>query len=163
MELSPRGSESDPGVQRVGPDAPGQCSPLSPLSGPHVVRAPLLSQLQGQPTAPPETGAWLRTAAPNPGGAWWWWFQLSQSCPTLCDPADHNPPGSSVHGILQARILKWVAGPFFRKSFRPQDQTCVSYVSCVGRRVLYHECHLGSPRGALAPLIQMCRALRPRV
>ena len=34
-----------------------------------------------------------------------------QSCPTLCDPIDGNPPGSSVPGILQARILEWVAIP----------------------------------------------------
>ena len=34
-----------------------------------------------------------------------------QSCPTLCNPMDHSPPGSSVHGILQARILEWVACP----------------------------------------------------
>ena len=33
----------------------------------------------------------------------------AQSCPTLCDPADCSPPGSSVHGILQARILQWVS------------------------------------------------------
>ena len=37
---------------------------------------------------------------------------VTQSCPTLCDPMDCSPPGSSVHGILQARILKWVAMPF---------------------------------------------------
>ena len=37
---------------------------------------------------------------------------LTQSCPTLCNPTDHSPPGSSVHGILQARILKWVAISF---------------------------------------------------
>ena len=35
-----------------------------------------------------------------------------QSCPTLCDPMDHNPPSSSVHGILQANILEWTAMPF---------------------------------------------------
>ena len=35
--------------------------------------------------------------------------KLLQSCPTLCDPMDYSPPGSSVHGILQARILEWVA------------------------------------------------------
>ena len=34
---------------------------------------------------------------------------VAQSCPTLCDPVDCNPPGSSIHGILQARILEWVA------------------------------------------------------
>ena len=39
---------------------------------------------------------------------------VSQSCPTLCDPMDCNLPGSSVHGILQARMLEWVAVPFSR-------------------------------------------------
>ena len=39
-----------------------------------------------------------------------------QSCPTLCNPMDDSPPGSSVHGILQARILEWVAVPFSRGS-----------------------------------------------
>ena len=49
-----------------------------------------------------------------------------QSYPTLCDPMDCNPPGSSVHGILQARILERVAMPFSRGSSRPRDQTPVS-------------------------------------
>ncbi|CAI9168991.1 unnamed protein product [Rangifer tarandus platyrhynchus] len=39
---------------------------------------------------------------------------VTQTCPTLCNPMDCSPPGSSVHGILQARILEWVAGPFSR-------------------------------------------------
>jgi len=39
---------------------------------------------------------------------------LIQSCPTLCYPMDRSPPGSFVHGILQARILEWVASPFSR-------------------------------------------------
>jgi len=43
--------------------------------------------------------------------------------PTLCDPMDKSPPGSSVLGILQARILEWVAMPFSRGSFQPRDQT----------------------------------------
>ena len=60
---------------------------------------------------------------------------------------DCSPPGSSVHGILQARILKWVAMPSFRGSSQPRDQTRVFYVSCISRRVLYHCCHLGSPKG----------------
>ena len=44
---------------------------------------------------------------------------IVQSCPTLCDPMDWGPPGSSVHGILQARILEWVAivGTGFRPAF----------------------------------------------
>ena len=36
---------------------------------------------------------------------------VTQLCPTLCDPMDYSPPGSSVHGILQARVLEWVASP----------------------------------------------------
>ena len=50
--------------------------------------------------------------------------------------------GSSVHGILQARILEWVAIPFSRGSSRPTDQTLISYTSCIGRQVLYHWRHL---------------------
>ena len=48
-----------------------------------------------------------------------------QSCPTLCDPMDHSPPGSSVHGALQARILEWVAMPSSRGSSQPRDWTRV--------------------------------------
>ena len=57
---------------------------------------------------------------------------------TLCDPMDCSPPGSSVHGILQARILKWVSISSFRGSSWPRDWTHLSYVSCIGRWVLYH-------------------------
>ena len=68
-----------------------------------------------------------------------------QSCPTLSYPIDHSPPGSSVDGILQARILEWVAMPSFRGSSPLRDRTCVSWVSCTGRLVLYQQHHLGSP------------------
>ena len=61
-----------------------------------------------------------------------------QLCLTLCNPMDCSPPGSSVLGILQTRILEWVAMPSSRGSSQPRDLTCVSYVSCVSRRVLYH-------------------------
>ena len=61
-----------------------------------------------------------------------------QSRLTLHDPMDCNPPGSSVHGILQARILEWVAMPSSRESSQSRDQTRVSYVSCIGRLVLHH-------------------------
>ena len=64
---------------------------------------------------------------------------VTKSCPPLCDPMDCSPPGSSVHGILQARILEWVAIPSSRGSSRPRDQTHVSSVSCIGRHVLYHQ------------------------
>ena len=67
-----------------------------------------------------------------------------QSCLTLCRPIDYSLPGSSVHGILQARILEWVAISFSRassqprESSQPRDQTHVSYVSCISTPVLYH-------------------------
>ena len=60
-------------------------------------------------------------------------------------PLDCSLPGSSVRGILQARILEWAATPSSRGSSQPRDQTCISYVSCIGRQVLYHLHHLGSP------------------
>ena len=47
--------------------------------------------------------------------------KVTQSCPTICDPMDCSLPGSSVHGILPARILEWVAMPFSRESFHPRD------------------------------------------
>ena len=49
---------------------------------------------------------------------------------------DCNPPGSSVYGILQARILDRVAMPSSKRSFPPRDRTCISYVSYTGRHVL---------------------------
>ena len=62
---------------------------------------------------------------------------VAQLCLTLCDPVDCTPPGSSVHGILQARIPEWVAMPSSRGSSPPRNRTWVSYVSCIGRRVVY--------------------------
>ena len=54
--------------------------------------------------------------------------KLLQSCLTLCNPTDYSPPGSSIHGILQARILEWVAMPSSRGPSRPRDWTCISSV-----------------------------------
>ena len=54
---------------------------------------------------------------------------VSQSCLTLCDPMNCCPPGSSVHGILQARILEWVAISFSRRSSQSRDQTLVSCIA----------------------------------
>ena len=59
----------------------------------------------------------------------------AQSCPTLCNPVDCSPPGSSVHGISQARILEWTAISSSRRNSWPKDRTCVS---CIGRQILYH-------------------------
>ena len=54
---------------------------------------------------------------------------ITQLCPTLFDPMDCISPGSSVHGVLQARILDWVAIPFSRGSSLPRDQTQVSWIA----------------------------------
>ena len=54
---------------------------------------------------------------------------IAQSCQTICDPMDCNPPGSSVHGILQARILECVVIPFSRRSSGPRDQTWIFYIA----------------------------------
>ena len=51
--------------------------------------------------------------------------EVAQSCPTLCDPMDCSPPGSSLHGILQAIVLEWVVIYFSRGSSKPRDQTQV--------------------------------------
>ena len=67
---------------------------------------------------------------------------VTQSCPTLCDPMDYSPPGSSVHGLLQARILEWVANSFSRASSQPMDQT---QVSCIAG--IFHT--MGATREAL--------------
>ena len=54
---------------------------------------------------------------------------------TLCNPMDYSPPGSSVHGVFQARMLEWVAISSFKVSSRPRDQTSIS---CSGRQMFYH-------------------------
>ena len=64
---------------------------------------------------------------------------VTQLCPTLCDPMDCSPPGSSVRGTSQARILQWVAISFSRGSSRPRDQTHVSGVSCLTGRFITTE------------------------
>ena len=60
--------------------------------------------------------------------------QMLQSCPPLCDTVDWGLPGSSAHGILQARILEWVVMPSSRRSSQPRDRTRVSCISCIAGR-----------------------------
>ena len=62
---------------------------------------------------------------------------VTEACPTLCHPMDCSPPGSSVHGILQARMLEWVAIPFCRGSSQQRDRTWVSWIA----DSLYHPSH----------------------
>ena len=66
---------------------------------------------------------------------------------TLCDPVDCSPPASSVHGILQARTLEWVAKPSSRGSSRPRDPICFSDVCCTGRWVLFANATWEAPIG----------------
>ena len=67
------------------------------------------------------------------------------NCVCLFATLWNSPIGSSLHGISQARTLVWVAMPFSWGSSLPRDGTHVSYVFCIDRWVLYHQCHLRSP------------------
>ena len=87
---------------------------------------------------------------------------VTQLCPTLCDSVDSSPPVSSVHGILQARILEWVAMPFSRGSSQPEDQT---QVSCIAGRfftiwAIREALHIGSCIKSLVILdsTHMCKS-----
>ena len=81
---------------------------------------------------------------------------VAKLCPTLCNPMDCSPPGSSVHGILQERTLEWVAISSSRRSSRPRDQTCISCVAggFFTTGILYHQ---GSPWG-VTNKVQMGKA-----
>ena len=70
-----------------------------------------------------------------------------QSCLTLCDPIGCSPPGSSVQGILQARILEWVAVPSSRGWIFPTEGLNPGLLHC--RQIIYHLSHLGSPSFSL--------------
>ena len=92
--------------------------------------------------------------------------EVAQSCPTLCDRIDCSPPGSSIHGIFQTRVLDWVAISFSRGSSWPRDWTQVSHVA--GRRFTVwatREAHSGiweaqnSLRKILAPLLALLQTL----
>ena len=73
-------------------------------------------------------------------------YKCSLSHVRLCNPMDCSPPGSSVHGILQAGILEWVAIYYSRRSSNSRRVwTHISWTSCFGRQGLYCLHHLGSP------------------
>ena len=57
------------------------------------------------------------------------WLQF---CLTLCNFMNYSPPGSSIHGIFQSRIVEWVAMPSSRRSSQCRDGTCIPYISCIG-------------------------------
>ena len=66
-------------------------------------------------------------------------FSRAQLCETLWT---NSLPGSSVPGILQARMLEWTAMPSSGGSSQSRDQTHIFYISCISRQFLYHKCHL---------------------
>ena len=94
---------------------------------------------------------------------------VTQSCPTLCDPMDCSPPGSSVHGILQARILEWVATSFSRGSSRPRDEPVFLALAggSFGKAVYslwvgmsyHHGHHHTQTHGYLLPIISLLSCL----
>ena len=88
------------------------------------------SQPRDQTQASCITGRFF--TAKSPLGTYWV-SEVTQSCPTLCDPMDCSLPSSSVHGILQARVLEWGAISFPRGSSWPRDWT---WVSCIAGRFL---------------------------
>ena len=81
--------------------------------------------------------------------------ERAQSCLTLCDPVDGSPPGSSVHGVLQTRILEWVAISSSRGSSQSRDGTHISCISRTGRLTLYHgaTCEAHNLKGLLIKLL----------
>ena len=60
--------------------------------------------------------------------------KLLRSCLILCEPVNCSPPGSSVHGSLQARVLEWAAKLPSRGSSQPKDRNCISCGSCIAAR-----------------------------
>ena len=68
---------------------------------------------------------------------------VSQSHSTLCNPMDHNPPGSSVHGIFQARIAEWVASHSLLQGVFPTQESSPGLLHC--RKILYHLSHQRNP------------------
>ena len=79
---------------------------------------------------------------------------VAQSCQILCNLMDYSPPGSSVHGILQTRILEWVAIPFSRRFSSPRGQTRISgLLHC--RWILYCLSYQGSPLLLITCLIKV--------
>ena len=91
--------------------------------------------------------------------------QSLQLCPALCDPMDCSPQGPSVHGILQARIMAWIAMLSSRGLSQPRDRTSISSVSCIaggfftteppGKPQLY-ACLFTSAEGQILYLVSIC-------
>ena len=86
----------------------------------------------------------------------------TQLHPTLCDPVGCSPPGSSVHGISQARILGWVAISFSRGSSWPRDGTLIPCIFCISRWIPYHCAILEAPEVPYDPAIPTLNGIHPK-
>ena len=86
----------------------------------------LLASVVASPMVSGTQGPVLLLGYPEDWRGLRWLVLVDESCPTLCDPRDCSPPGSSVHAISQVRMLEWVA--FSRGSSQPRDRT---WVSCI--------------------------------
>ena len=142
----PTGQEHSPTHQQTSglktpwtwPCAPEGQNPALPTSGPESALHKCLRQPQ-----PPEgsqknyspAACGTETAITESES------EVTQSCPALCDPVDCSLPGFSIHGILQARMLGWVAISFSRGSYQPRDRTQVSHIG--GR--LFNPCLREAP------------------
>ena len=84
---------------------------------------------------------------------------VAQSRQTVCNTMDCSPPGSSIHGILQARILEWVAMPFSRESSQHRDRTCGSCGSCIEGKFFTTEPPGKLPLGPYSTQKRMCQLL----
>ena len=95
----------------------------------------------------PRDAGWKRLFLTRESGCYWGWLSWVQAqlCLTLCDPMECNPPGSSVLGIFQARILERLAISFSRGSSPPRDGTRVSRISYIGKGCSLPLHHQGSP------------------
>ena len=118
-----------------------QCWDLSP----HDTREPLIlagtkAGIMQRPAA--QKGLFLTAASPTSTHAQGLNGSLMSNS---CHPMGWSPPGSSVQGILQARIMEWVAIPSSRGSSPPRDPICISCVSCIGRWIFLPLPHLESP------------------
>ena len=100
---------------------------------------------QWLPRARGGSGRWLHMGTAFLFGVMKVKVLVAQLCPTPCNPMDYSLPGSSVHGISQARVLEWVAIPFSRGSSQPRDRT---QVSCIAGRFLPSESP-GKPFGVM--------------
>ena len=134
--LSP-GDLPNPGIEPRSPTLQADSSPAEPPGKPKntgVGSLPLLQRIpltQGSNWGLPHC-RWILhqlscQGSPIAHGE----SEVTQSCPTLCDPVDCSLPGFSIHGTLQARILEWVTISFSRGSSRLRDRT---WVSCIGGR-----------------------------